>query len=47
LTPIILIVLPFITSGLLTIPMVIYEKNLPKLAEKLHKKLNATQYPQI
>ncbi len=47
LTPIMLVFLPFITSGLLTIPMVIYEKTLPKLVEKLQKKLDATKYPEV
>ncbi|OLS15203.1 MAG: hypothetical protein RBG13Loki_1169 [Promethearchaeota archaeon CR_4] len=47
LTPIILIILPFITSGILTIPIVIYEKYLPKLTEKLQKKLVRAGYSKI
>ncbi len=47
LTPIILIILPFITSGLLTIPIVLYERSLPKLAEKLQKKLDSAKYPEV
>lgn len=39
LTPIILIFLPFIVTGLFAFPMVIYEKYLPKMTKKVSEKL--------
>ncbi|NHI94644.1 MAG: hypothetical protein EAX96_19285 [Candidatus Lokiarchaeota archaeon] len=39
LTPMILILLPFILTGLFTGPIILYEKYLPKIRAKLHPKL--------
>ncbi len=39
LTPIILIFLPFIITGLFAIPLMIYEALLPKATKRIHKKL--------
>jgi len=40
LTPLILIALPFIVTGLFAIPLVLYEKNLPDILAKVYKKLD-------
>ena len=39
LTPIILIFLPFIITGLFAIPLIIYESLLPKAIKRIHRKL--------
>ena len=40
LTPLILIVLPFIVTGLFAIPLILYEKNLPDILAKVYKKVD-------
>lgn len=47
LTPIILIFLPFLVTGLLSIPLIIYEKLLPKVRAKFHSKLEKKEVPYI
>jgi len=47
LTPIILIVLPFVVTGLLAIPIVLYEHFLTKNRDRLYSKLVGFQFPEI
>ncbi|MHA1783908.1 MAG: hypothetical protein ACTSVE_01800 [Candidatus Helarchaeota archaeon] len=47
LTPLILLLLPFILTGLFTAPILLYEKFLPKLKEKMHPKLEELGFVKI
>ena len=47
LTPIILIALPFIVTGLLAIPIVLYEYFLARNRERLYSKLAGFKFPEI
>ncbi|MHA1263718.1 MAG: hypothetical protein ACTSRS_00630 [Candidatus Helarchaeota archaeon] len=47
LTPIILIALPFIVTGILAIPIYLYEKFFPKSNQRLFEKLQKFNFPEI
>ena len=47
LTPIILMVLPFIVTGLIAIPIFLYERLFPKNQERLRKSLAGFNFPEI
>lgn len=47
LTPIIVIMLPFIVTGILAAPIYLYEKLFPKSNERLQQKLKRMNFPEI
>jgi len=47
LTPIILIVLPFIITGLFAFPLYIYERNLPKLLKRIQSRIEKLNISEI
>jgi hypothetical protein len=47
LTPIILIILPLLLTGLIAIPIYLYERFFPRTSAKLHKHLEKFNFPDI
>ncbi|MEJ2296691.1 MAG: hypothetical protein P8Y23_18235, partial [Candidatus Lokiarchaeota archaeon] len=47
LTPIILLILPLIITGLFAIPLSLYEKNLEKIQNRIHTRLSKFNIPYI